>query len=260
MRGFKKVNIMNQEKAKLEKNHIENLEQAERAFKELENLRLRFNSIDKTDQVSEIDLMLRTLTQEIQALLRELKNIDAYSQEGFQEGLNIGIKLNDLLYKKIIPLGMMIEENKEVDKVRADTDFKTASYTLSLNGKQSIQKIVDEIAADVVKWRKYLDHHNEAIFKTEKFITKIVIHGFADLQGDSKNNLELSDKRAESVETEIRSKLEMISEKYNLYFDIEAIGLGEAIPPGVIPNGKDDDPSRRVTTIICVTGPSLLIK
>ena len=33
MRGFKKVNIMNQEKAKLEKNHIENLEQAERAFK-----------------------------------------------------------------------------------------------------------------------------------------------------------------------------------------------------------------------------------
>ena len=40
----------------------------------------------------------------------------------------------------------------------------------------------------------------------------------------------------------------------------EAIGLGETVPPGVIPNGKDDDPARKVTTIICVTGPSLLIK
>ena len=40
----------------------------------------------------------------------------------------------------------------------------------------------------------------------------------------------------------------------------EAIGLGETVPPGVIPNGKDDDPSRRITSIICVTGSSLLIK
>ena len=40
----------------------------------------------------------------------------------------------------------------------------------------------------------------------------------------------------------------------------EAVGLGETVPPGVISNGKDDDPSRRITTIICVTGPSLLIK
>ena len=40
----------------------------------------------------------------------------------------------------------------------------------------------------------------------------------------------------------------------------EAIGLGETVPPGVISNGKDDDPSRRITTIICVTGSSLLIK
>ena len=259
-RGIKNVNIINQKKAELEKKHIENLEQAEKAFKELQNLRLSFNSIDKTNQVSEIDLMLNSITEEISLLISELKRLDAYSQEGFQEGLKIGVKLNDLLYKKVIPLGMMIEENKEVEKVRADTDFKTGSYTLSLNGKQSVQKIVDEIVADVMKWRKYLDHHNEEIFKTEKFKTKIVIHGFADLQGDSKNNLELSEKRAESVETEIRSKLESISEKYNLYFDIEAVGLGETVPPGVIPNGKDDDPARRITTIICVTGPSLLIK
>ena len=259
-RGKTKVSIVNKQKAELEKKHIENLEQAERAYKILEEQRSRFNSIDRTEQVSEIDLMLTSLTQEIESWLDELKDLNAYSQQGFEDGLKLGVKLNDLLYKKIIPMGMLIENNKVVNNVRADTDFKTGSYTLSKNGKNTVQKIVDEIIVDVLSWQKYLDHHNEAVFKTGKFKTKIIINGYADLQGSSSNNLELSEKRAESVETEIRAKLDLISEKYNLYFDIDAIGLGETVPPGVIPNGKNDDSARRITTIICVTGPSLLIR
>ena len=64
-RGKTKVSIVNKQKAELEKKHIENLEQAERAYKILEEQRSRFNSIDRTEQVSEIDLMLTSLTQEI---------------------------------------------------------------------------------------------------------------------------------------------------------------------------------------------------
>lgn len=259
-RGKTKVTIVNKQKAELEKKHIENLEQAEKAYKILEEQRNRFNSIDRSERVSEIDLMLTTLTQEIEFLLDEFKDLNVYSQQGFEDGLKLGVKLNDLLYKKIIPMGMLIENNKVVNNVRADTDFKTGSYSLSKNGKNTVQKIVDEIMEDVLTWQKYLDHHNEAVFKTGKFKTKIIINGYADLQGSSSNNLELSEKRASSVEAELRAKLDLISAKYNLFFDVEAIGLGETVPPGVVPNGKNDDSARRITTIVCVTGPSLLLK
>jgi outer membrane protein OmpA-like peptidoglycan-associated protein len=259
-RGKTAVTVLNKKKAELEKKHIENLEQAERAFKILEEQKARFNSIDRSEQVSELDAMLINLTNEINDLLEQMKSIDPYSDSGFETGLKLGVQLNDLLYKRIIPMGMLIEENKVVNSVRADTDFKTGSYTLSKNGKSTIDNLVNEIIKDVEAWQKYLDHHNEAVFKTGKFKTKIIINGYADLQGSSSSNQTLSEKRAKSVEDEIRGKLDAISAKYNLFFDIDATGLGETVPPGVTPNGKNDDPARRITTIICVTGPSLLIK
>jgi outer membrane protein OmpA-like peptidoglycan-associated protein len=259
-RGKTTVNVLNKRKAELEKKHIENLEQAERAFKILEEQKIRFNSIDRSEQVSELDLMLDKLTIEINDLLEQMKSIDPYSETGFETGLKLGVQLNDLLYKKIIPMGMLIEENKVVNSIRADADFKTGSYTLSKNGKLTVENLVKEIIKDVEAWQKYLDHHNEAVFKEGKFKSKIIINGYADLQGSSSTNLTLSDNRAKSVEEELRNKLDVISSKYNLYFDIEATGLGETVPPGVIPNGKEDDPARRITTIIAVTGPSLLLK
>jgi outer membrane protein OmpA-like peptidoglycan-associated protein len=204
--------------------------------------------------------MLDKLTIEINDLLEQMKSIDPYSETGFETGLKLGVQLNDLLYKKIIPMGMLIEENKVVNSIRADADFKTGSYTLSKNGKLTVENLVKEIIKDVEAWQKYLDHHNEAVFKEGKFKSKIIINGYADLQGSSSTNLTLSDNRAKSVEEELRNKLDVISSKYNLYFDIEATGLGETVPPGVIPNGKEDDPARRITTIIAVTGPSLLLK
>ena len=259
-RGKTAVTALNKKKAELEKKYIENLEQVERAFKILEDQKALFSSIDRSEQVSDLDLMLNNLSKEIDGLLEQMKSIDPYSQSGFEKGLTLGVQLNDLLYKKIIPVGMLIEENKKVNNVRSDTDFKTGSYTLSKNGTYTIDRLVNEITKDVEAWQKYLDHHNEAVFKTGKFKTKIIINGYADLQGISTNNQTLSEKRAKSVEDEIRSQLEAISEKYNLYFDIDANGLGETVPPGITPNGKNDDPARRITTIICVTGPSLLIK
>jgi outer membrane protein OmpA-like peptidoglycan-associated protein len=258
--GKTSVNILNKKKAELEKKHIENLEQAERAFKILEEQKTRFNSIDRSEQVAELDLILNDLTNEINVILEQIKSIDPYSESGFEMGLKLGVQLNDLLYKKIIPMGMLIEENKVVKSVRADADFKTGSYVLSKNDKSTIDNLVSQIIKDIESWQKYLDHHNEAIFKSGKFKSKIIVNGYADLQGSSSNNQTLSEKRAKIVEDELRSKLNEISAKYNLFFDIDSSGLGETVPPGVTPNGKNDDPARRITTIVCVTGPSLLIK
>jgi hypothetical protein len=70
----------------------------------------------------------------------------------------------------------------------------------------------------------------------------------------------LSKKRANTVEDELRKKISIIENQHNIYLDIKPFGLGETVPPGVTPNGKKNDSARRVVTIVCVTGPSLLIK
>lgn len=258
--GKTTVNLFNSKQSKWEKAHIEHLKLIEDMRLNLEAMTRRMNEKDTSQKISEVDNLLIALNNEINELSNKLNSLDIYNAEGYEEGLKIGIKLNDLYYNRVTPANTLISK-MTVNNIKTDTDFSTGEHSLSKNGKITIDKIVENIIQEIKNWKDYLGNHNEKIFNQDKIIVKIKINGYADMQGKTKANQILSEKRAASVEDELRKVLKSIEEKYNLFIDIKSKGWGEtSIPPGVTPNGKKNDPARRVVTIVCVTGPSLLIK
>jgi outer membrane protein OmpA-like peptidoglycan-associated protein len=258
--GSKKVTSFNYQKSKWEQEHIERLKLIEDMRYNLEEMTRSLKEKDTSEKITEVDYLLISLNKEIEDLSQRLSNIDIYTAEGYEEGLKIGVKLNDLYFNRVTPANTLIKK-MSVNNIKTDTDFSTGDHELSLNGKNTIDIIVSGIIREINNWNEYLGNHNEKIFNQDKIIVKIKVNGYADMQGDENSNQKLSVKRAKSVEAELRKKLKLINDKYNIYLDIKSIGLGEtSIPPGVIPNGKKNDPARRVVTIVCVTGPSLLIK
>jgi outer membrane protein OmpA-like peptidoglycan-associated protein len=257
--GNRKVTQFNYNKSEREKAYIANLELIELAKNSLEDFRIKFNQFDNSQKIESVDSLLISINQELEDLIKEFENLNLYTAEGYKMGLLIGVKINDLKTKKIIPVGMMIK-SMTINTVKADTDFSTGSSKLSKNGIKTIQKVVDNIITELDNWNIYLKDHNENVFNQEKFVVKILVNGYADMQGATDYNQKLSEDRAYNVYLELNRLLKEISSKYNLNINIVPKGYGETVPPGVTPNGKNDDPARRITTIICVTGPSLLIK
>lgn len=258
--GKTKVNILNSKKSKWEKAHIEHLELIEKTKQDLAYFRQKFDELDSSQKINQVNELLNSLNKEIELLYEKLNSIDIYTTEGYEEGLKLSAQLNDLIYQRIMPTGTIIKK-MTIRNINADTDFSTGSSKLSQNGINTIEKVVSEILQEINNWKNYLDNHNEKIFNQDKIILKINVNGYADMQGAKDYNQKLSEDRANSVEVELNKQLKLISDKYNISFKIEPKGWGEtSIPPGVTPNGKKNDPARRVVTIVCVTGPSLLIK
>jgi len=264
--GEKEVNAFNKNKAEREKLMAETIEKADAAKRKLEEQQAILNSIDSTERIGDLDNKLKSIFNRTQQILDELNKTSPYTSAGQEKTLKLATELNDLMHNYINPLSKLVEANKEVVRLGSDIHFSTGSAILSKEGKKKISQLAASIAAEIEKWKTYLNHHNENIFSNSEYKTIILVNGYADLQGSmdaetrKKKNLELSDKRARAVADELRNQLTDLKPKYNLSFDIQSKGRGEELPSdNIITSKKGESAARRISSISLVVGPKILL-
>ena len=169
-------------------------------------------------------------------------------------------KLNDLIYGRIKPINEIILKNNEIKELQGDFSFRTGSSKLTESGIEDIKNQILEIEKEIINWKNYLNNHNERIFENDSYKLMIVIDGYADRVGSEKLNLKLSKERAEAVKNEFLKQIKVLTNKYNLIFDIQYYGKGEMLPPGVIDNGQQSDVRRRICRIMSVVGPKQFVE
>jgi outer membrane protein OmpA-like peptidoglycan-associated protein len=264
-RGEKNVTIFNKKQAAREKAFVETLEKAEKALKLIEDQKIMYAKIDSTEKIKQIDDQLQKSFVKSQEIINKLNTINPNTAAGHQEALTLASELNDLLYAQVFPIGELINANKNIIRIGADISFKTGSFELTEEGKKEISQLIDSIKYEIEGWKKYMNHHNERIFKNDEFRTIVLINGYSDKQGTGasearkKNNLELSENRAKAVAEEFEKQLNAIKSNHKLDFEINFVGQGENLPPSYIDIGKKADPNRRVSSISLVVGPKILL-
>jgi outer membrane protein OmpA-like peptidoglycan-associated protein len=264
-RGTKPVNIFNKKQANREKAFVETLEKAEKALKLIEEQKAMYSKIDSTEKIQQIDEQLQQSFIKSQEIINNLNSINPNTASGHQKALELASELNDLLYKQVFPVGELINSNRKIARIGADIGFRTGSWELTEDGKKEITNLIDSVKREIDEWKKYLDHHNERIFKNDEFRTIILINGYSDKQGvgnseeRKKYNQELSEKRASAVAEEFKKQLNLIKSKFKLDYEIKFVGHGENLPPSYVDNGKKTDPNRRVSSISMVVGPKILL-
>lgn len=264
-RGDKNVTIFNKKQAAREKAFVETLEKAEKALKLIEDQKKMYSKIDSTEKIKQIDEQLQKSFIKSQEIITNLNTVNPNTAAGHQQALNLAAELNDLLYSQVFPMGELINANKSVIRIGADISFKTGSADLNEVGIKEITKLIDSIKFEIEGWKKYMNHHNERIFKNDEFRTIVLINGYSDKQGTGssetrkKINKELSENRAKAVATEFEKQLSAIKTKYKLDFVISFVGQGENLPPSYVDNGKKADSNRRVSSISLVVGPKILL-
>ncbi len=263
--GKKNVTIFNKKQAAREKTFVETLEKAEKALKLIEDQKKMYSKIDFTEKIGQIDEQLQRSFLKSQEIINNLNTVNPNTAEGHQQALNLAAELNDLLYSQVFPMGELINSNKNVIRLGADITFKTGSSDLTDEGKKEVTKLIDSIKIEIEGWKKYMNHHNERIFKNDEFRTIVLINGYSDKQGTGssdarkKINQEISENRAKAVAAEFEKQLTAIKSKYKLDFVITFVGHGENLPPSYIDNGKKSDSNRRVSSISLVVGPKILL-
>jgi outer membrane protein OmpA-like peptidoglycan-associated protein len=264
-RGDKKVTIFNKKQAAREQAFVETLEKAEKALNLIEDQKKMYAKIDSTEKIKQIDEQLQKSFIKSQEIITNLNTINPNTAVGHQQALALASELNDLLYSQVFPLGELINANKNVTRLGADISFKTGSSDLTEEGRKEISKLVDSIKNEIETWKKYINHHNERIFKNDEFRTIVLINGYSDKQGTGssesrkKFNQDLSENRAKAVAAEFEKQLDAIKLKYKLDFVISFVGQGENLPPSYLDTGKKADPNRRVSSISLVVGPKILL-
>jgi outer membrane protein OmpA-like peptidoglycan-associated protein len=140
---------------------------------------------------------------------------------------------------------------KELDKkLQSDVYFSTGSANISSAGSSGLEAFVfNEIESIIKEWSE------EEAYRGHPKKVKIKVVGYADLQGSSnvekrkQNNLELSEKRAESVMKTLDEFLDQLKSEYMLQVDIEHEGKGEEAPPGLTDMNRINNPDRRICII-----------
>ena len=265
-KGEKEVTAINKNRADREKDHFSALEKADAAKRLIEAEQDAMNEIDTTERVGEIEDALKKVYQRTQNIINELNEVSPYSINGHKKTLELAAELNDLMQNYIEPLKKMIEANKEVKKIGGDISFNVGSAVLNQNGEKEISKLVTSIQNDIESWDSYLKDHNVNIFKDSVFRLMIIVNGYADGQGDEneakrkKENLELSQKRAQSVADELLKQFNKSKYDQEIIIDIEINGRGESYPPNL--NDRDikrNSPERRISRISMVVGPQIIL-
>ncbi len=265
-KGEKEVTAINKNRADREKDHFSALEKADAAKRLIEAEQDAMNEIDTTERVGEIEDALKKVYQRTQNIINELNEVSPYSINGHKKTLELAAELNDLMQNYIEPLKKMIEANKEVKKIGGDISFNVGSAVLNQNGEKEISKLVTSIQNDIESWDSYLKDHNVNIFKDSVFRLMIIVNGYADGQGDEneakrkKENLELSQKRAQSVADELLKQFNKSKYDQEIIIDIEINGRGESYPPNL--NERDikrNSPERRISRISMVVGPQIIL-
>jgi outer membrane protein OmpA-like peptidoglycan-associated protein len=140
---------------------------------------------------------------------------------------------------------------KELDKkLKSDIYFDTGSAQLSQNGIAELKKIVfTDLNNIIMDWRK------ESLYQTHPLKIRLKITGHADLQGSTnlelrkKNNLSISEKRAEAVKSIVNSYLLEIKASQPIEIQIDSEGKGEEPPPGLVDVNLINNPERRACFI-----------
>lgn len=207
---------------------------------------------------TEIEKVRVGIQKEIDELFNKLNAIDPLRNKDHEKYLEITTQLNDLIYKKIKPYQAF--KKKTIIKIESGISFNTGKSTLKTAGYDELISIIRNIELDILKWKEYVDDHNQKIFENDNYKLTVHIAGYADKQGNSADNLNLSKERAFSIKAAFFEELKKLSLKYNIDPHIDDEGKGEELPPGVIDNGKDNDERRRICLISSVIGPISLLK
>lgn len=269
--GSKTVSLLNQGRAKKETKFIDNhkVQMAlDKQYADLEEIVTITKNSGMNDDLGDAIAELNDELDILQNKIEKLETADLDELELNKQRLEILTEMNDLKKRLTDPLNILAVKSKDLNTIKADFSFKTGSSDLTKSGKLQVNKILEAIYYDIDQWFYYLDDHNEAVFKDDKFVVRIVIRGYTDKQGYStaKNdydrkqlNLKLSNERAYAVRTEI---YDMLNKKYrdlDISLSIDYTGMGEDLPQGVY-EGPEDDPLRRVCTVGTLVGPKSLIK
>jgi outer membrane protein OmpA-like peptidoglycan-associated protein len=254
--GTVRTNFFNKKRVEKEKNIIQLAKTYELAKEILKKQERNLNSLEETHKISKVEQLRYECEIKINRLYDELKNINPNTKEGYKKSLEMLTEINDLFANRIQPLEMIISKNIEVKELQGDFSFKSGSYKLTEKGITDIEKFVQSIENDISNWKKYVNNYNQQIFSNDKFKLIVVIDGYADRQGPDEANLILSENRAEEVRNEFTKKLNMITKKNKILFDIKYYGKGETLPPGITDNGMETDSRRRICRIMSVIGPA----
>ena len=247
--GTKRETIFNKSKVLKEKQFIAILNKA----KPIDPGIIKGNGNTSVDAA--IENAIKEYNKKIYDLESRLSQIDLDKKGAEELYTNLLIELNNLICKEREGI---LQLEKKVQKLFGDVSFRTASYEISGGGKKSIEDVVTKIVNECEKWKKYVNTCNEKIFENDLIVVVVDISGYADPRGSEQANLDLSRKRASSVEQELRTQLIKLvkDKKINIVFDkIYSEGYGEKLPPGA-EQGPQDDPSRRVCLINFVVGPA----
>ncbi|MDQ3191289.1 MAG: OmpA family protein [Bacteroidota bacterium] len=258
--GTKKVNLLNTRMAERERQYVQTDSLYNKAKLLIEQQRIALNDIQSSHKLEGLEKATGVSEEKINALYEKLKIIDPYSQKGHKKSLEILTEINDLIYSRIIPIGSLIVKNKEVKELQGDFSFKTGSSKLTETGVIEIKKHVNQLEQEILEWKSYLNNHNERIFEFDKHKLLVIIEGYADKQGSEKQNLKLSEDRAEAVRNEFVSNFNSLALKYNIIFRVSFEGKGIALPPGINDNGMQVDARRRICRVMSVVGPSKFIE
>ena len=254
--GTVKTHFLNKKRVEKERNLIQ-LEKTYRAAKAiLDKQKNSLNTLPSTHKISKVEQLRNACEAKINQLYEELKTIDPNTKDGYKRSLEMLTEINDLFANRIQPLEIIISKNVEVKELQGDFSFKSGSFKLTENGLKDIEQFILSIENDIMNWRKYVNNSNQQIFSNEKFKLMVVIDGYADKQGADEANLILSENRAEEVRNEFVKRLNVLTKKYKVIFDIKYYGKGESLPPGIIDNGMETDSRRRICRIMSVIGPS----
>lgn len=251
--GKKATNIFNKGKVDKETQHMAYLAKMNKILIDMKKDPGGTSVVD-----TEIEKVRIGIQKEIDELYTKLNAIDPFSNKDHDKYLEITTQLNDLYYRKIKPFNEF--KKKKIIKLESGISFNTGKSTLKPAGYDEINSIIRNIEQDILKWKEYVDDHNQKIFENDNYKLTVYVAGYADKQGNSADNLILSRERALSIKTALFEEIKKLSEKYNIVPHIEDEGKGEELPPGVIDNGKDNDERRRICLISSVIGPISLLK
>ena len=269
--GEKVENFFNQGKVKKEAKFIEDLKIQKELDKQYAKLNETIEITEKSgmdDELSDAILELNAGLDKLQKKLNNLKNVDLVDLELNKMRLEILTEMNDLKKRLTDPLNILAVKSKYLNTIKADFSFETGKSELTKSGKSQLDKILEDIYSDIDEWFYYLDDHNEAVFRDDKFVVHVVIRGYTDEQGYStaktkydrlKLNQKLSDDRAYAVKDEINKKFNKNYKNLNITLSSDYMGMGEDLPPNVY-KGPEDDPKRRICTVGTLVGPKSLIK
>lgn len=148
---------------------------------------------------------------------------------------------------------------KELDKkLRSDVYFETGSTNVNAAGYMELKKVIfTDINSIISEWKK------EEAFTNYPLKLKVKVVGYADLQGTSKlevrqkNNLQISQKRADAVEKIIAEYMTEYQKENSaqIQIEMESIGHGENPPPGLADLEMVNNPERRACFISCYVIP-----